>query len=73
MVESTLSGPRHVLDVVALSDDEIMYWIHRLRRLIWQHSLAGSSPAMAQRLAHHRSRLAAELDRLRAEAVTRRL
>jgi len=73
MVDSAIGVARPVLDVGALSDEEVSYWIHRLRRLIWQHSLAGSSPAMAQRLTWHRARLAGELDRLRAEAIIRRL
>ena len=65
--------PPPMLHTESLSDDELRYWIGRMRRLIWQHSLAGASPAAGQRLAHHRARLVVELDRLRKEAATRHL
>jgi hypothetical protein len=65
--------PQPMLQVDALSDAELRYWIQRMRRLIWQHSHTGASPAASQRLAHHRSRLVIELDRLRLEAAARHL
>jgi hypothetical protein len=65
--------PPPMLNAPALSDDELRFWIQRMRRLIWQHSAAGASLAASQRLAHHRARLVVELDRLRSEAAARHI